>query len=168
MANSFNEYSTLHISYIFLYLLCAFRAFSRRFPYENSLDAAVAKRTVSFKCNLKIAFDSQLVGRYSVLTVFRKVTRLVSISIRRSDKFAIEIPRQNTYPIGRKEDLDVVTPFVLYHGWIFGVIHPVSWAGPRRSSGATLSIHPRRSVYLTCHCVSVYVVARRVANSSIF
>lgn len=125
---------------------------------------------VGFKSNLKIAFGNQL--RWSI---FRAYCLLLSYTARfhldtskRDDKFAIEIPRQNTYPIGRKEDLDVVTPFVLYHGWISGVIHPVSWAGPRRSSGATLSIHPRRFVYLTCHCVSVYVVARRVTNSSIF
>ena len=41
-----------------------------------------------------------------------------------------------------------MTPFILYHGWISGVIHPVNWAGPRRSSGAILSIHSRRSVCL--------------------
>lgn len=58
----FNEYSTLHISYIFLRLLYALRVFSRRFPYENSLYVAVAKRMVRFKCSLKIAFENQLVG----------------------------------------------------------------------------------------------------------
>lgn len=49
---------------------------------------------------------------------------------------------------------------MLYHGWDSGVVHPSSRADPRRSSGATLSIHPRHFAYLTCHLVSVYSATR--------